>query len=106
MLRRVKRARKAKKEEERRPFNFTGQRTLPPQTKLEQRIFDKMWNVRFGWDWKETDQGKFFFDNEGNGIKEKELSKTHIDQFGRAGPWRNFLREAIDICRSVKEPAW
>jgi hypothetical protein len=50
--------RKAKKREERdkaqRPFNFTDQRTLPPQTELEQKIFDKMWNLRLGWNWRET----------------------------------------------------
>jgi hypothetical protein len=39
------------------------------------RIFDKMWNIKLGWDGKETDRGKFFFDNKGNYIKEKELSK-------------------------------
>jgi hypothetical protein len=104
----VKRARKARKGAERdrarRPFNFTGQHTFPPQTELEQRTFDKMWNVRFGWDWKETDQGKFFFDNKGNRIKERELSKAHVDQFGRAGPWRNFFREAMEIYSVMKEP--
>jgi hypothetical protein len=104
----VKRARNAKKGEERykarRPFNFTDQRTLPPQTELEQRIFDKMWNMRLGWDWKDTDQGKLFLDKKGNCIKEKELSKTHFDQFGRSGPWRDFRREAMAIYYSMKEP--
>jgi hypothetical protein len=108
VLRHVKRARKAKKGDERdgprRPFNFTAKRTLPPQTELEQRIFDKMWNVRFGWDWKETDQGKFFFDNKGGSVGERELSKAHTDQFGRAGPLSTNFREAMEIYNFMKEP--
>jgi hypothetical protein len=63
-----------------------------------------MWNIRLGWDWKETDQGKFFFDNKGNCIKEKELSKTHVDRFGLTGSWRDFWREARAIYYSMKEP--
>lgn len=89
-----------------RPFNFTDQRTPPSQTELEQRIFDELWNMKLGWDWKETDQGKLFFDKKGNYIEERELSKTHFDQFGLTDPWRDLLRlrEAMAIFYSMKEP--
>jgi hypothetical protein len=53
-----------------------------------------MWNLRLGWNWTETSQGKFFFEIKGHNIKEKELSRTHLDEFGRTDPWREFWRES------------
>lgn len=88
----------------RQPFNFTGQSILPPQTSLEQKIFDKIWNLQLGWNWMETDQKKLFFDSKGNHIKEKKLFKAYFDKFGRTSPWGDFLREAMAIYYFMKEP--
>ena len=104
----AKRFKKAKKGPERHkarhPFSFRDQITLLPQTSLEQKIFDKMWNLQLGWNWMESAQGKLFFDNEGHNIKERELSKTHLDGFGCTGPWRDFWGEDMAIYYSMKEP--
>lgn len=37
-------------------------------------------------------------------IGQFRLSKAHFDQFGRTGPWRDFLREAMEVYYSMKEP--
>lgn len=46
---------------------------LPRQTELDERIFNSLWHLKLGWNWKETSQGKCFFNTEGDQIMEDDL---------------------------------
>jgi hypothetical protein len=60
-----------------------------------------MWNVRLGWNWTETSQGKFFFENKGHNIKERELSiLTNSVALALGG---SFGEKAMAIYCSMKE---
>lgn len=89
----------------------TSSTTIPPsnttssrkRTSIEKRVFDKTWNIKTGWFWKDTTHGRVFH-NRTTRIEEKELSKVRLEAFGDTGPWRHFANEAETIFHEVKEP--
>lgn len=91
-------------ERARQPFSFPMRRTPPQRTSLEKQVFDKMWNVKPGWNWKETGRGKIFFNNTRTCVEEREMSKKRLETFGDIGPWRDFVEEVEATFHEMKEP--
>lgn len=94
----------ARQEQARQPFSFPVRRTPPQRTSLEEQVFDKMWNVKPGWNWKETGRGKIFFNNTRTCVEEREMSKKRLETFGDIGPWRPPVEEVEATFREMKEP--